>query len=203
MCGVVGYVPIDPEPCARSAFGRLFEQSTIRGLHAYGLASSSSRGPRITRAHQATAIIEAFDPLRPSVAHARYSTSGDWHDHKNNQPIQVRSRALVFNGVIHMGTKAEFEAAFDVRCLSENDGEVFLRRLERGDDAVEFARSLAGSFAGLWLDGLRLRALRNHRRPLWRCDAYGCRWYASTADIFRRAGFPTPMSVPVLTLETT
>lgn len=201
MCGIVGYFPVSPAADAFGAFQCLYAQSVIRGLHAFGIASPSSRGPVVIRSHEAAEVMTAFDPSRPAIAHARYSTSGDWHDHRNNQPITARSRALAFNGVIHMGTKEEFEAAFDVRCLSDNDGEVFLRRLERGDDPVRFVSEMSGSFAGVWLEGRDLRAIRNERRPLWRCDAHGARWYASTADIFRRAGFEGPQPVPPYTLE--
>lgn len=147
-----------------------------------------------------------FDPMFPTIAHARYSTSGDWHNAKNNQPLIIKvdgdSLSLAFNGVIHMGTKTEFEAEYDVKCDSENDGEVFLRKIEKGltgrhssrshmivETARTFIENITGSFAGVWLDGHDLYAGRNSRRPLWVAEEFGGRWYASTADIFKRAGF--------------
>jgi glutamine phosphoribosylpyrophosphate amidotransferase len=140
--------------------------------------------------------------LLPTIAHARYSTSGDWRTPANNQPLVVAEMALAFNGVISMGTKPEFEADFGVTCASDNDGEVFLRRLEGGEPADAFIRRINGSFAGVWLRDGRLYAGRNARRPLWRCYAHGAWWYASTADIFRRAGFASHLApVPINAVE--
>jgi glutamine phosphoribosylpyrophosphate amidotransferase len=193
MCGVVGYVPRAPEADVRERFARLFQESRVRGLHACGLAQPTSQ---VVRSFTETAILATFDPSRPAIAHARYCTSGDWRTISNNQPIVVDARALAFNGVISMGTKAEFEAAFEVTCAADNDGEVFLRRLASGESADAFIRRIHGSFAGVWLDGDRLYAIRNDRRPLWQCDAYGATWFGSTRDIFARAGFPVPTTVP-------
>jgi glutamine phosphoribosylpyrophosphate amidotransferase len=100
----------------------------------------------------------------------------------------VGEMALAMNGVLHMGTKEEFEKAFGVSCLVDNDSEVFLQRLAAGQDAAEFISSITGSFAATWLIGEKLFAGRNARRPLWRCEALGARWVVSTEDIFRRAG---------------
>ena len=181
-----------------SAFGRLFQESTIRGLHAFGLAQPAADGAlAVTRAFHRDEVLAEFDPARPAIAHARYSTSGDWRDHANNQPIVVADMALAMNGVLHMGTKAEFEAAFAVTCQSDNDAEVFLRRLAHGQVATDFLRGLAGSFAGTWLQAGQLYAARNVRRPLWRCEAYGAAWVASTRDILARAGFPLATARPL------
>lgn len=191
MCGVVGYRPVTPDTEASGAFARLFRESTIRGLHAFGIAQPDSDGViQVKRSFVVGDILATFDPSRPAVAHARYSTSGDWHDHINNQPIVVSDMALAMNGVISMGTKPEFEAAFGVLCVGDNDAEVFLRRLERGQSAEEFLREICGSFAAAWLRGDQLHAARNAWRPLWSCEAYGAWWVASTLDILRRAGFP-------------
>lgn len=194
MCGVIGYFPREPDELTPTRMLALVTESAVRGVHAFGIAQAhggmidcwKSVGP-----DPRGAFLEAdFDPEAPAVAHWRYSTSGDWRQSVNNQPILAAGRALAFNGVIHMGTKTEFEREFDVTCDSENDGEVFLRRLQRGDDPVQFVSEMRGSFAGVWLatDG-RLRALRNNRRPLWRAEAKDGIWYASTRDIFARAGF--------------
>ena len=97
--------------------------------------------------------------------------------------------ALAFNGVIHMGTREEFEREHGVKCDSDNDGEVFLRRLEN-EEPDTMILGEQWSFAGCWIVGKRLFAGRNRRRPLYRVDHLGARWYASTADIIRRAGGP-------------
>lgn len=186
MCGVVGYVPIEPTQETDAAFRRLVLESRVRGLHACGLAQP---GRAAARAFTAGPVLAEFDRTAKAIAHTRYCTSGDWRTIDNNQPVVVGAFALAFNGVIHMGTKAEFEAAFHVACVSDNDGEVFVRRVLDGESAEAFLARLRGSFAGVWLDGTRLYAARNERRPLWHTYGYGGEWYASTRDVFERAGF--------------
>lgn len=198
MCAVVGYCPIRPTTETTPAFERLFLESRIRGLHAFGIAQPRGAAPAVLRTFDLEAIPAAFDRERPAVAHARYSTSGDWHDHANNQPVVLGDMALALNGVLHQGTKAEFEEAFSVQCASDNDAEVFLRRLAAGQSAREFIREVRGSMAAVWLVGSTLYAARNEWRPLWACEAYGARWYASTSDILRRAGFPLTNARAVL-----
>jgi len=203
MCGIVGYVPgIRPSPDAEALFVRLWRESLVRGRHAAGLAQPSPTGPNVHRAlHLEADLLAQFDYTRPAIAHTRYSTSGDWRTEANNQPIVLGQLALAFNGVIHMGTKAEFEAAFGVTCDTDNDGEVFLRLLAQGEKPEEVLRSLSGSFAGVWLDSGALLAGRNARRPLWRAHALGAHWYASTRDIFRRAGIADVREVTPLRVE--
>jgi asparagine synthetase B (glutamine-hydrolysing) len=191
MCGIIGYVPIEPEDCAKDVFKRLVAESRIRGLHACGIATHHS----VLRSYSVNDVIKAFDPSLSTIFHTRYSLSGDWRVLENNQPLVVGGSALAFNGVIHMGTKAEFEAVYHIQCGADNDGEIFLRR---SCSAEEFIQNMSGSFAGVWLDEAgKLWAGRNARRPLWKVTAYGARWYASTADIFRRAGFAGMLPVPV------
>lgn len=200
MCGIVGYRPVDPQPVASEVFGRLMLESAIRGHHAYGIASSIGvEELAVERRHDLR--FETFDVERTTVGHTRYSTSGDWKTDANNQPVVVHNMALAFNGVISMGTKEEFEKQFDVLCATYNDGEVFLRRLLRGDDALTFLKSVTGSFAGVWLADGKLFALRNSRRPMWTTQQYGAVWYASTLDIFKRAGFNVQLLRQVPALE--
>jgi len=194
---VIGYVPSSSTGAdeARNAFLSLLLQSRIRGTHAYGIAQEG----QVVKSTVDT-LVEAFDPTRPAVAHTRYSTSGDWTVPENNQPIVVGRSALVFNGVVDMGTKEEFEQRWGVKCDTANDGELFLRRRI---SAEEFVATMSGSFAGVWAEwgASRLCALRNERRPLWSSDHLGARWYGSTRDIFVRAGFAAPREVPPLKME--
>ena len=214
MCGVIGYQPgldqtIDEQREAKLAFGALFQESTIRGQHYYGIAQPGqpqpdgySGGFSVCRSQYRSGIPECFTPNKPAVAHTRFSQSGDWRVPQNNQPLIVGTRALAMNGVIHMGTKPEFEKDFDVQCSVDNDAEIFLRYLEKdGVGPLMFIDKIAGSFAGVWLenydDGTILYAARNPRRPLWKSTQYGAVWIASTLDIFVRAGF-TEATVPLL-----
>lgn len=191
MCGIVGYWPITPSSEAAPAFARLFEESSVRGLHAFGLVTLQRDRLKVWRSFEHHDIVGRFNHTFPMLAHARYSTSGDWRTLDNNQPLVVNKTALAFNGVLHMGTKSEFEAAFDVRCTSDNDGEVFLRRLVAGEMAEAFLRRTSGSFAGVWFQDGRLLAGRNDLAPLLRYvsgfgrfsddgdtlnGAYGYRW---------------------------
>jgi glutamine phosphoribosylpyrophosphate amidotransferase len=150
MCGVIAYFPHDASDgfdfdYARLIFTRVMQESKVRGLHSFGLAHvetypvpteysphQRTGSVSVIRAHSLELVTDAFQPAWPTIAHCRYSTSGDWHVLDNCQPIVVGDLALAFNGVIHMGTKEEYEAAFGVRCVSDNDGEVFLRRLIAG-----------------------------------------------------------------------
>lgn len=193
MCGIIGYKPIDPseenQVARLNAFIRLFQESCIRGMHAYGIARAHGSDVYVHRTFEMLEIPAAFATTLPTIAHARYCQSGDWRVLENNQPIVVGDTALAMNGVISMGTKTEYEAEFGVSCAVDNDSEIFLRKLEQGMDAAEFIQSITGSFAATWLADGKLYAGRNARRPLWKCVVYGAKWYASTEDIFRRAGF--------------
>jgi glutamine phosphoribosylpyrophosphate amidotransferase len=171
----------------------LFEESSIRGLHAFGLAQEQDTLLNAIKTFDMDNLLDHFNPLRPALAHARYSTSGDWRDHRNNQPIIIDKAALVFNGVIHMGTKAEMEAEYDVLMYTDNDGELFLM----SDHPTKFIAEMRGSFAGAWIADGEMFVGRNLRRPLWWVRAYGAIWYASTKNIFQRASFPEPSKVPV------
>jgi glutamine phosphoribosylpyrophosphate amidotransferase len=220
MCGVIGYRPRggSGNPKAAAAFARLMGESQVRGMHAYGLyqpgvlMGEEEVKNYYVRSLRLEDVTKFFDPDWTAVAHCRYSTSGDWKKLENNQPLIVRDRGLVFNGVIHMGTKEEFEKAFGVHCDTDNDGEVFLRLIEQMEARhapVVFPRealpgvytdiinTLEGSFAGCWVVDGSLYAGRNARRPLWRNFHLDATWYASTRDIFRRAGFPEPEAVEV------
>lgn len=187
MCGVIGYKP-GPETDWKEqhdAFARLMRESKIRGMHAYGLATPTV----LLRSHDVDEVIDAFDGAEPTIAHCRYSTSGDWQKPENNQPIVVGGLRLAFNGVIDMGTREEMIARWDVPLDSDNDGEIFLRRILAGQSDRAFVSSIDGSFAGVWLRGSRLEYGRNERRPLWTCTHHGAFWLASTRDVFARASF--------------
>lgn len=201
MCGIVGYAPFEPRESseAAAAFRRLFDESRVRGTHAYGIAiatpGDSAGDIRLLRSFKWEEIPEFFYSACSTIAHARYCQSGDWQVMENNQPLVVDETAVAMNGVIHMGTKAEYEAAFGVETIADNDSEIFLQRLKQGQDASAFIDEIAGSFAAVWLKDGKVWAGRNSRRPLWTCVAHGAVWYASTRDIFSRAGFDGAVEV--------
>ena len=209
MCAVIGYSPpqLGDVNALCDAFKRLMLEARIRGTHAFGITTlDATTGLVFTRrSHDVEEIIAEFNPNYPCVAHARYSTSGDWTDHRNNQPITVGQFSLAFNGVIDMGTKQEFEQRWEVECESDNDGEIFIRKVWAGVPPTRFVSEMTGSFAGVWLqvyaDKVDLWALRNERRPLWSSDHLGATWFASTQDMLKRAGFSDEIELAPLMEE--
>lgn len=201
MCGVIGMATNKPNPLHRELLVRLFHESRVRGIHAFGFShwdGSSVVTQRFLRLDLCLAAL----PVAPTrlIGHCRYSTSGDYASIENNQPVRIGDAALVFNGVISMATKAEYEQHYGRQYATNNDGEIFLDKFVREDAWESFVAFGRFSFAGLLLHRDKLIALRNPRRPLYQCDEAGSRFYASTADIFRRAGFlataePVPTGV--------
>lgn len=193
MCGVVGYSSSRPNEAHAAVLCAILRQSSVRGLHAFGALADDILFKTHDIAKAADFIAESFatQPPRSVLAHCRYSTSGDWHDHANNQPLVACGWALVFNGVIDMGTKSEMERRHGMKLETDNDGEVFLNRLQRGEEATRIVRE-HGSFAGLMrrVGEPEVYALRNSRRPLWVGQWNGGKFVASTLDIFHRAAFP-------------
>ena len=191
MCAVIGYCgdPVSAREAGKLAV--LMREGLARGTHATGWAWSDGTGKieSLKRIGESAADrAEFLLGAKIVVGHCRYSTSGDWREAGNNQPICIEGWSLAFNGVISMSTKEEFERQFQVTCQSDNDGEVFLRRVERGDDPASFLRRSGASFAGCWTNGKTLWALRNWKRPLWRWRTDAGDWFASTRDIFERSG---------------
>lgn len=202
MCGVVGYQTATPSRVLAQAFTALCEASLIRGLHACGVAWWDV-GQRLhgRKWHDTAAALRELPLLlsraRAAVWHNRYSTSGDWHDHANNQPLHGEVHALAFNGVLDMRTRTEIEQAYGVTLQADNDGYLFLQALERGEDPVATLARLRGTFAGLWLDTSgQVWALRNRERPLWWFVHAGTPFAVSTADMAQRALGVTAWPLP-------
>lgn len=203
MCGIVGLYQTTFDPVRWSAFGRLFAESTIRGLHSFGLTWNHPRKGHTTakliseQAVQDTlSWVAGHSLIKPLsvIGHCRYSTSGDWHIEKNNQPLVVSyypETALAFNGNIHMGLREEYEKVFDDHYETDNDGEIFLKKLMVNEgEAIELISDRKVSFAGLILQHNRILAIRNEHRPLYFSRWAGGVLFASTQDIFSRAGIP-------------
>jgi len=165
---------------------KLLEESAIRGVHSFGFY-----GPGGTSKHHRLAEAVKQMPMAPFIFHNRYSTSGDWDDHNNNQPIISGSVGMAFNGTLDMRTKEEMEAAHGVKMRTYNDGELALLAYLKGGDRglMDFIEETGGSFAGVFLEPGRLFAYRNTKRPLWVVDEGSLAVIASTQDILSRAGF--------------
>lgn len=189
MCAVIGFVGKGGRS-ASEKLQALFEQSRIRGLHAFGVATPATCR-RFLDFESASKFLRGVaskpKPLR-LIAHCRYSTSGDWREQENNQPLSIGGATLAFNGVIHMGTAAQWGKLYGFKAATDNDGEIFLRKVLNGEDWARWVREGPFSFAGLMLHRGNVIALRNNRRPLWYLKERRNCFIASTRDIFRRAG---------------
>lgn len=183
MCAILGYST--PEKPDLELIRKLLRESKIRGLHAFGYAFFRE-GLQVKKFHDLDEAYRSLceDAPRAFMAHCRYSTSGDYVDHRNNQPIVSRDgRALVFNGVLHMGTKWEMEEEFKVSMDTENDGELALLL-----GMEQLVRTTTGSFAGILAEGGRFKVVRNARRPATLFRRGEEIVVTSTADIGLRAG---------------
>lgn len=198
MCGVIAFYSEDPSAGHVDMILRVVEQSKIRGLHSFGFAYPN--GHMLAAGKHRTYAEVAYDiaalrkrPPKTLIAHTRYSTSGDWYDNANNQPIMAEGHALVFNGVISQKTRPEYEQEFGRFYTTDNDGEIALRRHIDGFDVENFVARGKFSFAGAFMnpDGETF-LLRNANRPLWYARGHNYVIVASTADILRRAEVVAP-----------
>lgn len=201
MCGVIGFYTRNPSLALDPpTLKLLFRQSKIRGLHAFGFTAwlagpglVTYKGNSLEELEGTLDTIYAKHLIMALVGHTRYSTSGDWKKPENNQPIHLyegnREISLAFNGVISMKTREEYSREYGRQYATENDGEIFARKVLEGEQWEAFVRDGSFSFAGCFLHGGELWALRNSNRPLWYWKNHNHVLFASTKDIFRRA-FP-------------
>jgi glutamine phosphoribosylpyrophosphate amidotransferase len=217
MCGVIGYYTNNPSKEHVHNMQRLFLESKIRGLHAAGFAYSNllkDSGYTVQRFLSIDETLISLKELANSghipngmIGHTRYSTSGDFHKLENNQPLSVtlegdfhidgvrkkstQQTVLAFNGVISMASKEEMEISISSKMQTDNDGELFLRRLFVNGEYPHDIIKHTGSFAGAWFDSpsSEIILLRNRHRPLYTylSEDGGTLYWASTKDIFRRA----------------
>lgn len=185
MCGVVGYSCNEPKEEHHEILKAIIEQSKIRGLHSFGY--SFFDGEVVTIKYHDINKVE-FPLTNKIIYHNRYSTSGDYKNHDNNQPIAVGNISLVFNGVLDMRTKQEMEEHYQIEMETDNDGELVLKLCGSDPEKIqEYVQNTTGSFAGLILtENNKMYAIRNENRPLWMLNHSGAIFYASTRDIFKR-----------------
>lgn len=124
MCGIVGFKQLDnlhPAPEFMDFLEALMVESQVRGRHATGVAWVDSGVIQCVKAQIAAETFIAdgaeegwqeFRAANPSAAilHTRYSTSGDWTENVNNQPLvtDFYKLALVHNGLVSQATKDNF-----------------------------------------------------------------------------------------------
>jgi glutamine phosphoribosylpyrophosphate amidotransferase len=169
MCGIIGFVSRDGDEESYYLLQQLILESKIRGLHSFGVSFPNGPGYNTGKAWDLEPIIALIHEYRPKslIYHNRYSTSGDYTQAINNQPIADGDLAVAVNGVISMKPKMEYELEFGVKCDSENDAEVLLRILEQGRDLGGFLKEHPEiTCAMVYIKGPKIYALRNNKRPL-------------------------------------
>lgn len=188
MCAIVGYH--SPKCLDRYLLMNVIKQSKIRGLHSFGISYYDGCGLETRKSHEQHQIMNHLLSLKKVstlIYHNRYSTSGDWKDHKNNQPLHMDDLAFAFNGTIDMRTKSEMEKDYG-KMVSDNDGEIFMKHILSGAAADDFSQLYKCTFAGVWLRDGVLNFMRNFHRPMWAYQTDDTTMVASTRDIFERAG---------------
>lgn len=193
MCGILGARIIATKNelifCTR-----LMEELVIRGTHSYGICFNHKNKYTTIKSllPKFYKFLNKFDMINENgfIFHNRYSTSGDWNFMENNQPITVNNiGSIAMNGVLSMATKEEYEKKYNVKCESDNDAEIFLRKIEQGIEIEEFLiQEKECSFAGIFLMGDEIFGIRNNKRPLYYYESNNGKYITSTLDTIRRAG---------------
>lgn len=185
MCSIIAYKgDYNKELVEKICFN-----SRIRGLHSFGYSYVDGDCIITLKYFTYESFLNSLNGNKPKkfIAHFRYSTSGDYKEQVNNQPIQIGGTSMVFNGVIDMGTKNEMEERYDCSMITENDGELAILKKNEGDDVLKnFLQDK--TFAGAFLDLKKLQVIRNENRPCYLGTHKGVSIVASTKDILQRSG---------------
>lgn len=192
MCGIATTLSKTELTLEEKSFAiKVMKESSIRGVHSFGLSYIVNKKIITKKFHKIEECLEHFakNVTKEYIFHNRYSTSGDWKEHKNNQPILLNNNSLVFNGVISMKTKEEMEKQFNLKLKTENDGEIFLHHIEK---PLQFIDNKNISFAGLYINKNQVFLLRNNLRPMFYSKFNNTYFIASTADILIRSGLSNP-----------
>jgi glutamine phosphoribosylpyrophosphate amidotransferase len=212
MCGIIGYKHEGGKPKAVGTFLQaLLLESCIRGVHATGVTTVTKdyKLNTLKEPIPAAAFIREhsaiFDnPPKIGIFHCRYSTSGDYTDNTNNQPLQNATVALAHNGIVSQAEPSEYKQQYGLPTLgTANDSEIILARVtqhfwktgQRLDQAIilglqDIDKVLRPIFACVMLDRLgSLCGFRDEIRPLYRFDIppLGLKGFCSTDDILLRA----------------
>lgn len=182
MCAIVGFLSKNPNKEAIETLKRVFIESKIRGMHSYGFASVQNGLEHLFKSNTLLPVLNDIQMPNALIGHCRYSTSGDYLQMSNNQPLKHQEEYMVFNGVIDMRTKAEMEKAYGITMSCENDGEIMLQSQDR---MALLRRNI--SFAGLFLTNTSMTFMRNPARPAYIGMKHGAIYIASTKDILKRS----------------
>lgn len=194
-------VDADREKVRRLLLARVFLESQVRGRHATGVSfilggqvyTYKSPVPASDFFKEGAAKRIFYSDVTMLLGHTRYSTSGDYLDNLNNQPIQIENTAVAHNGVISQDEKSKWP----VPCVTDNDSELLLRM-----DLGALIQSSASIAAGI-ITSEGACFFRNEKRPLVRVNVpdLAIEMVVSTHDIFKRAAQPFGLSFEIHPLE--
>lgn len=192
MCGILGIKFKNNKILERkNDFIELMKQLMIRGKHSFGLCYFDKK---FITLKSLDPIFEVFlDNFYNSnsnsfIYHNRYSTSGDYKNMINNQPITLDYASIAMNGVFSMKKKEDYEEEFNIKCISENDTEIVLRLMENGINIVDILKENKNiSFAGIILLEDSIIAIRNKKRPLYYFETKDYIGFVSTKDTIIRS----------------
>ena len=186
MCAIYGGCIRKVNDRCIKLLSNLFIQSIVRGQKSFGFSlfhpdfdlycDNNAGYEEVLR------VIDSIPEGALFIGHCRYSTSGD-----TGQPITRGEITLAFNGNIHMGTKEEMESYFDLKLITDNDGEVFLIKYLTGEH-IQLINDPSVSFFGAWIKHNGLFLMRNERRPGYIYREEDNTFFCSTRDILWRAG---------------
>jgi len=186
MCSIIGWNGNFDDDVVE----RLCYNSRIRGLHSFGY-SYNYKGNIISKKFlKYEYFVNSLKDVKPNkfIAHFRYSTSGDYKDQDNNQPITKDNVSMVFNGVLDMRSKKEMQEHYKINMTTDNDGELaIIHKLKSDTLFIDFVKNK--SFAGAFLNsGGEIQVFRNINRPAHIGEYKGAKVLASTKDILNRSG---------------
>lgn len=202
MCGIMAYLSGRPQKEHVDIVRRIAGELATRGTHCFGVSFIIS-GKIVTVKRRTMLPSSVFEEAVMSggfVFHNRYSTSGDFSDMKNNQPIDIGCVSIAVNGVTSMLEKKEYEQKFGVSCSSDNDAEIIARLIESGVTIEELLvrRDIGSCAIAAIFQDKRIIVGRNEFRPLRIARHYGAVFVSSTtASLFNglreNCGNPVPI----------
>jgi len=172
-------------------------ESGVRGLHSTGVWADGAAKREPVGVYDAT--LNWLQPSKIVSGHVRYSTSGDYHDNTNNQPLMAKNLVLSHNGIISMASN--FAEIFDEPCTTANDSEVLLRKIIKHALSANLDAAITQAlyeidevqqpiFACSLVDSVKqsVYLFRDDIRPLhlyW-VEDLACWVWTSTEDIMKR-----------------
>lgn len=195
MCSIIGISMPYVTAADIILFQRILYESRIRGLHATGVSyledgtiqtiKEPVGADRFLEKHSFADMVEDDGSLT-LIAHTRYSTS----DLEFNQPIGNSMLSIVHNGVISQELPENWPKLYGPKigvCSTKNDTELLYNTVNEGKSPLLYWPDASIAAIELWANN-SIRAYRNGRRPLYVVGYDEGYIFASTADIFQRAG---------------